>query len=178
MKSSFGILSLVLLVLMSVTSSTCKKDSKDLIPKIDELPQETQVGKNTFGCLVDGEIWISTRNYTNIYNNDQFWVYNYPLFRGISIVAKKSDKNPQESFTLFSKNIYGAGRYKLGKYFDPYVTSYNNQQTFIISDTVNSLLNITKYDTINRIISGEFNFKFLKDNKTINVTNGVFDIKY
>ena len=49
MKNLFLITSFVLLI------SSCKK-SKPSNP-IDQLPPETQTGANTFGCLVNGEVF-------------------------------------------------------------------------------------------------------------------------
>lgn len=37
-----------------LTASMCKKKPVD---PIDQLPPETQTGANTFGCLVNGEVF-------------------------------------------------------------------------------------------------------------------------
>ena len=39
------------------TCDECKDDPKPLT-ELEKLPPATQVGKNTFGCLVDGKAWV------------------------------------------------------------------------------------------------------------------------
>ena len=48
------ILSLILL------SSSCRKNKTN--EPVDQLPQETQTGANTFGCLVDGKVFLPIGN--------------------------------------------------------------------------------------------------------------------
>lgn len=48
----FCLLSLSVLLL---TSAKCRKDKNN--NPIDQLPPETQTGANTFGCLVNGEVF-------------------------------------------------------------------------------------------------------------------------
>ena len=47
-----NILSITMLALLCAAS--CKKENKNE----DQLPPATQTGANTFGCLVNGKVWI------------------------------------------------------------------------------------------------------------------------
>ncbi|MCU0447511.1 MAG: hypothetical protein MUE85_21650 [Microscillaceae bacterium] len=48
---------IIWLLCLSLAFATCKK--KNVEPK---LPPETQVGANTFGCRVNGQVWVPSGN--------------------------------------------------------------------------------------------------------------------
>lgn len=52
------IFSISLLFLITLSATTCKKEST-LEMELAKLPQATQTGQNTFGCLVNGKAWVA-----------------------------------------------------------------------------------------------------------------------
>ena len=50
-------LTLILLFTIPLLALKCNNDPEPNDP-IDQLPPITQTGENTFGCLVDGEVWL------------------------------------------------------------------------------------------------------------------------
>nr|WP_315258202.1 hypothetical protein [uncultured Flavobacterium sp.] len=48
---------LLLLLTIALTLSCCDKDDDKPKNPIDQLPPATQIGANTFGCLLDGEVF-------------------------------------------------------------------------------------------------------------------------
>ncbi len=48
----------ILLLLTLFTLSCCKNDDDTPTNPIDQLPPATQVGANTFGCLLDGQAFL------------------------------------------------------------------------------------------------------------------------
>jgi hypothetical protein len=51
---------LLLIALFSICMPACKKTKIDPVPvpAIDQLPPITQTGANTFGCLINGNVWL------------------------------------------------------------------------------------------------------------------------
>jgi hypothetical protein len=62
-----------ILLLLVTTFSLCCCDKDDDKPQnpVSQLPPETQVGANTFGCLINGEPFVvsNTSNQTAIYQD-------------------------------------------------------------------------------------------------------------
>lgn len=49
---------LLFLSLILLSTSSCKDDDDTPTNPVDQLPPATQTGENTFGCLLDGEVFI------------------------------------------------------------------------------------------------------------------------
>jgi hypothetical protein len=157
------------------------------------FPAATQSGKNTFGCYIDGVPFIpySTLNgnvipITASYYYDSSTVNQIPAgffsLQGIDVLAPQKMNG---SFFIQKVGLFAPGQYSISSQpncGDPYQCDgggYENSPTedfyFIDSGT----LNITRLDTVNKIISGTFNFS-VKDSlgNTKQITDGVFDVKY
>lgn len=194
MKNLNNIPILKLLVICFTIASiigSCKKDKKTTgVTEQEQLPAATQEGKNTFGCLINGEVFLP-KNYSN-----QFFFSYKPLNAGVNsygnieITAHKINKDGSFSIIrLYSYGISQKGVYNLKLHLDvnqaPFFgTSYEYNPTpnnigkyYYINDTINSTLEISKLDTIQKIMSGKFKFSFTLNNENIKVENGVFDLK-
>ena len=57
MKTKLKILNLILLCIF-LTSCSSNDDSSGGNNPVNQLPEATQIGENTFGCLLDGEAFI------------------------------------------------------------------------------------------------------------------------
>jgi hypothetical protein len=177
---------ITLLFLLALLFSFCDKFKKKVKVK-EELPIASQEGKNTFGCMVEGEVWLP-KNYdplNSIFSSYKPITLSY-YNKNLTVRAKQKTKQYTErSINIYSKNITKAGLYKLylddfNKTTTAYVFTDLNLKTstvFPISDTANSNLIITKLDTVAKIISGSFSFDFILDNRTVRVRDGVFDVK-
>ena len=143
------------------TSMQCKKASETI--KEDVLPAETQTGKGTFGCLVNGEVWLPKGNfpYAGLSTTIQFNI--------LSIGTNKSNE------AIGVRNVVDVGSYDL--------SLDENEAEYIIDSkifkrTEGSLL-ITKFDKTNQIISGRFWFNAKNSSgEIIKITDGRFDDKY
>ncbi len=144
----------------------------------DKLPPATMYGANTFGCLVNGEVWLphSGSIWDEALNvkHDRGWVGCDQLFIGATKIYS-SEKDIYQEIILnvwcpvlgendltFLKGVYrdakGCGRYHL--------------------DTLSQhKLFVTRLDTINYIASGTFYFTAINDDcqDTIRITEGRFD---
>ncbi len=173
---------LFLVALIIISLSACKKD-KNITgtgTKPQQLPPITTEGKNTFGCLVNGEVWLPEVT--------PFQMLQYPLvssyqFGNFMVLAKKNITNKEilEVIELYIKDLYIEDVYILDSPIVP-VGSYGNYINFCfyVTDTTQiGELEIIKLDTINKIIAGTFEMKLWKDGcDTINITEGRFDVKF
>jgi hypothetical protein len=60
---------LLLLISLSCLSLHCKKEEKDYF---SILPPATQSGKETAGCLVNGQVWVGSMNWLDWLPNGRF----------------------------------------------------------------------------------------------------------
>ncbi len=173
---------LLLLALCSIFAG-CKKDKT--ISEIDKLPAATQTGAKTFGCLVNGVIFVPDNGCTYLCspsmqvgydlnsNGGQFFVnadnYIFKASLGFGLDSCVTNKRytysnspnyPMRFGFLNNNNLCS-----LSTRVDP---------TVIASGYVE----ITKFDLINDIISGIFEFTLSKNGcETKTITNGRFDAK-
>lgn len=151
-------------------------------PKEDILPAATTEGLNTFGCKINGKVWIA-----NGILNDQG-----PAAKAIEVAFKSLGGN---RFYLFIHTNAGTkdrvqltlpkgviGTNLLEDHYDqPFAIYYdNNFRLFTTKSSNPGQAVITKLDTVNRIISGRFAFdgEYIVTKETVRITEGRFDIKY
>ncbi len=164
---------LLWLALLIVLIASCKK--KDPEPT---LPPETQTGANTFGCMLNGQVWTnSPREGGGIPTLEAI-----PEAGGlltIKAIYKYGERG--EIINFLSQNINSTGVYswdnKTSVRFEDmkkgvFCASYENDVT------VQGLLTITRFDISNRVVSGRFHFKLQKQNGlTFEATEGRFDLQ-
>ena len=158
-------------------SFSCEK--QDTKPT-DKLPPATMTGANTFGCLVNGEVW---RPYIegNMWQNkilakyDRGWVGCDQLFVG----ATRSYNNNEDIFQEITLNVWcpelGDNNIDVNKGIFVDLRGCGDYRL----DTLSlQILTITKLDTINNIASGTFQFTAIHDEcqDTLRITEGRFDV--
>lgn len=153
------------------------------------LPQETQSGEDTFGVLLDDELWLPGRvPYTASYSIKAFY---FPNCGTLGVHADASG-----SFIFFSADIKGEGSYYINSTFpvtncfldtalyNPFSRRYrtrfgNYDHEYFLLDSLKSNLTITKFDTLRKIVSGRFEMKLYDSSHSeLNITEGVFDVNY
>lgn len=160
---------LLMLSLMLLSITSCKDDDDTPIDPINQLPQPTQTGENTFGYLVNGEaIDVSnTRKITAIYQQNQLQLGGGLTNNNIDIdmfVGGPLEENISYSLVRLSKytdfNIIDNCRYD-------------------IEDAYQGSIIFSNVDNQNFILSGTFEFSTVTDGcKDIKITEGRFDVKY
>lgn len=176
----------LIVIFLSISILGCNKD---------ELPKETKEGEDTFGMLVEGVEWIPY-NPSEIGpgDNKPYSVY-YSGCGTIEIYAYG------EGFIYFTAQIKDTGTYLINKCFpqidnclhdsiyttisetDSYKTKFqvstNSDSIYVLTDSLNSRLKITAFDTEKQLISGKFEMTLCnKNNEKLQITNGIFDINY
>ena len=170
-KSSTGFL-VVLFLVSLLNGSSCSDDS-------NVLPAPTQEGLNTFGCLVNGEVW---RPEGKPRDNKLDLSYD-PGFMGgvLTINANRLRSNEDKEFMfLFSRNTNQGGQYLLNDINKAAATYASNECSYDRDSSVyrQGILMITRLDLEARIISGTFEFVLARpDCDTVRVTDGRFDMK-
>lgn len=164
MKPNKTLLLFAAFALLLFTNMKCKKQSPD--PGPETLPAETQSGARTFGCLVDGKVWlpISKFPYSSLSTTIQY-----------DILGLNSSRR-DEFISIAVRNMTDVGNYDL--------KLNNSHASYIIAGTFyeckQGLLTITRYDRTNKILSGRFSFigQDSISKKTVSVTDGRFDVTF
>jgi len=175
-----------LLLLFSIFSfSSCKKN------ELDALPPATQIGNNTFGCLINGVAWVPNggRGFSpdkaveggfqdNLNDPNQRWN-----------VWIRTARNDGSFMDIYLHNVFKKGVYFLNfdtavrpTIFFPqnYIYYYDRNSNYITTSQYSGKVMITEADTLlPNIISGNFEFTGYDaaSKKTISVTNGRFDTR-
>lgn len=142
------------------------------------LPNATQTGANTFACLINGQKFIayydpSYGTGTKI-KGDTLGIggqrktggyYEYMGFQIVGNLIKNSNHNIDRVGTY---GILRTDSTCLG-------VSFNETDSYALSGTIQ----LTKFDTIGKIVSGNFNLVFPIPNcDTLHITDGRFDYHY
>lgn len=168
------------------------------------LPELTTQGKNTFGCKIDGQIFIPKRKVIGSpYSNPILkatYVFNEYYFDGyyLSIIANNEvleklinirlvggenalvEGNTYPISVNQDNNIYGFYEHWGETVDNGNGTGFTPVYSFYTDNTYYGELEIIKLDTENKILSGQFWFDCKEVNRdTISkITEGRFDIKY
>ena len=160
--------------------SQCKKNDSD---PVDQLPPATQTGANTFGCLVNGQVWTpqgndGTANYTVSYD---------PTFKKgtLNVTAYRLSDNgaDQQTIGFYSDSIQATGTYRIvakGRHQAGVVDRRSGCQYYSqdMGTYGRGEFVITHLDKQAGIISGTFAFTLYKPGcDSIRVTDGRFDRK-
>ena len=185
MKTIFIKFSSILLLLCLLVTG-CKKETT--------LPPATQEGLNTLGMLVNGQIWIPNAP-ISFDGVDKLYVQYSTHNKQLIIKARNVNRN--EKVTFFVEKVRTIGFYNFSSRDNILAqdtschlcigctdsTTFLDQngclKPFKLKDSINSSMQITKLDTLGKIISGTFSL-ILKnsDNKIININEGRFDLQF
>lgn len=163
--------------------SGCKKN-------INELPEATQTGANTFGLKLNGNYWVP--QHFGVTTTGTLLEARFTGTGDFVLNARNFASEPKESeFEIYIKNMNATGTYQLNQNTNVYPNqsaSYayyikreiNPLNEWITSSNYTGTITITKRDTINHIVSGTFEFTAGSMDSSaapITVTEGRFDVK-
>jgi hypothetical protein len=160
---------------------TCKKN------EVDALPPLTMEGKNTFGCLIDGKAYVP--NGGSGYNADKAVDGGYQDITWKDIkncVWVQTNNKDGSGMSIWLRNVERLGDFSLNE--DANLTAllprnyglyYSSNSSYITTTKYIGKVNIVRADTVNKVISGTFEFTAYNPatKKTISITNGRFDVK-
>ena len=173
-------LALLMLCLIAIHTTSCEKDKSNV------LPDETQEGNNTLGFLLNGKVWTSKVPYcsTTASANKS----------NLSIGASVSQTNiPYVGFCIKDAPIKTDTVYLLSSIYSFDFGEYGERKSngdifqYYTTDEYKGSVTLTKFDTINQIVSGKFSFKAKRRitessdcycDTIVTITDGRFDLKY
>src|SRR5215203_6851426 len=175
----------IILIFIILSASRCKKDP---INHIDQLPPETQTGANTFGCLIDGKVFLPKGNpLSGPIKTAQYQFVNGKQGFGVSGSRKESDGSVKlvgiggDSISL-SVATFDLTKFNTsGSYYGGYSElSFSNPGNDFFTNEINrGQLVIKQFDTVNQIVSGTFWFDAKNINgQIVQVREGRFDMPY
>jgi hypothetical protein len=173
------------ILLLCLINAGCNKEAT--------LPPASHVGLNTFGMRVNSKIWIP--NAPPITMLSKLYLQYSTQTKQLIINARNSNKN--EKVTFFVDKVRSIGYYNFS-FRDNILaqdtschmcigctdsTSFMDQngclKPYKLIDSINSLIQITKLDTMRKIVSGTFSLNLKNsDNKILTINDGRFDIQY
>ena len=175
------------LYLALLTLTQCSK-CKDDVPPTKELPAATQEGKNTFGCLVYGQVWTPdgrtglTPNLVVAYEPDPVRGGNL----NISAYNYAGANHSKQTLKLYAGPIFQTRTYSLdfpltegsASYYDQGKVSPCDEYFYNNVSYRKGNLTLTRLDERAGVIAGTFEFTITKPGcDTVRVTNGRFDWK-
>lgn len=171
----------VLMILFAATLFTgCKKDKGE-----DQLPPATQIGANTFGCKINGRVFVPKGYDPNRIKPNPHIIYDYGLNGQPYLyieVNRFKDYNGQQIISF--GNLNNLGYYSLSdnmSFSCLWPNVIGSCGTVAFDTTIQKWGGgyITKLDIANHIISGTFDFKYKTQScDTVYITDGRFDIKF
>ncbi|MCL1937869.1 MAG: hypothetical protein FWF52_05690 [Candidatus Azobacteroides sp.] len=166
------LLTALLYIFAFLDFSSCNKEV------LNEMPPETQTGANTLGCLIDGELFVGgcctpwmTPPFNALYNtvSDKLYLSSYG-----KVNVNNSGCIDMEIYHPIQNNI------QTNALMFYYSTSESSTCVRYLTST-NREVFITKLDTVNKIVSGRFQFTGYCSNddsaNTKQITQGRFDLK-
>jgi hypothetical protein len=163
---------LLLIVVNFSFLSCCKKDHNSTPTSTPEqLPPETQEGKNTFGCLIDGEIFLPAFSFPGSsliknYEDAELWLG----------AINSSNK---QTVRIEFYNIKSIGQYIINNDSSNNAVCNINSKDFYCDSLHTGVLNLTRFDSLNHIVAGTFYFDAINSSgEVVHVTSGRFDLKY
>jgi hypothetical protein len=169
----------------------CNK-SKD---ELSTLPERTQIGNNTLGFKLNGRVWTTNGKYCynqwgNCRDNPLARYFSYGkggialtsdrvIYKGVSVASSETFE-----FSI-SKDFNRLGVYRLkgvDTLFEVNFTDNNISWQYykLVPNRETFQVNITRLDTIAKVVSGEFSGTlYKKDNPSdsITISEGRFDVK-
>lgn len=166
-----------LILLYPLLTTQCVKSSLEL-----KLPPVTTEGKNTFGCRVNGKIWEPRVQFGFVFTPKKIDINYSKVTQKLSVSSNREidDIGVDQKLYFVVKNISSVGIYDYDiASFNNYDTSFCFNNVFELDTTSASKLKIIHLDTLNRIISGTFEYVAVNDEcDPVIITDGRFDWKY
>ena len=186
---------LVGLVAQIMMSSCIKNLFKE---KEESLPAVTQTGANTLGCKVEGKVWVPNGTHDLFVSVQALSAYVYQS-QGVKYLSISARKDPSAfnkeddayddlsldvilpastSEVIIDKDCNTCGLYCPYSSLRFKIRGLFQGGCYMTSSLYTGKVRFTRIDSVNRIVSGTFQFSAIDKNsgKTINITDGRFDV--
>lgn len=164
----------LLLLSLPLLALECRREEPKPKDPLSLLPAATQQGKNTFGCLVNGEAFVP------IYSTDADAVYQ----QGSLEIGGNQNSQARNIIIWVIDPHLTIGNYPLdGSVY--HIARFYDQKTKCeyltrSEEGLQGTLTITRIDRERYILSGLFSFTAYSEDcqDTVRVTDGRFDLQY
>ncbi|MBC8112061.1 MAG: hypothetical protein H7Y04_13460 [Verrucomicrobia bacterium] len=171
---------MLFIVLVSLLLSQCQLFKKEEKP---ELPPETQEGKRTMGCKVDGQVWLPEYSFRPVFSGSEYSVTYDGTYYGMNLFADRKRETTVQ-FNVFE--VPEIGTYELFKIYPDRPNDrsritqarYEDSTGDFYTDSLHTgKVTITKLDLQKAIISGTFYFDAYnkETGKVVKITEGRFN---
>lgn len=173
-----------LVILLSLIFS-CEKEKV--------LPPATKEGENTFGMLVDGKLWLPNQPALLGPDFKKPKISFYADINTLVVDARNSESNETITFGVTVNDFEKKSHYALVDMgfleedefdygcVDTTRFMYDNvcETAFFLLDSLNSSIQITRFDTVKKIVSGKFNMELHnRKGDVLSITEGRFDAPF
>ncbi|TXB61583.1 hypothetical protein [Phaeodactylibacter luteus] len=182
MKNKFLLLTWLLAVPLLWPGCDKPNDCPEL-----KLPPLTTEGLNTFGCVIDGEVWVPHVDWQLIQTPLDFGEITVVHHEEVNHFYIRVDRRPNGECDETDQVIHiGLNIKEINESDDSLIgsASFNDWNTgnwqYRLDTTVSRVVDIHKFDLDERILSGTFSFDF-KDygtDEVREVRDGRFDLKF
>jgi len=169
----------------------CSKDDNSPTAPVDLLPPATQIGANTVGCLVNGEVFLPKGGGLSGNKNCFYQFVDEGYHFGLQLTNKTgNDTKWIDLYTKFA-TISEGENYQLNIPYQPFYTpgrgggyshlNFNEgiESLYYTTSEVTGEMTITKLDFENNIVSGTFWFDAVNDaGEIVEVREGRFDMRF
>jgi hypothetical protein len=176
--------SILLLASTLLLAASCGDDDEKLTT--DQLPHATMIGANTFGCKVNGEVWIPHIEGGGAWDNPiyakHYLAINHPILGEcdqLQVSGKRKYNGQANINQVITINVWcpKIGENEITPTSGVFIDFINCGYYQV--DTLNPhVLFLTRLDSLNYIASGTFEFTAINDdcNDTLRITEGRFDV--
>jgi hypothetical protein len=197
MKTIFKKYRNTLLLLITLISFGCSSDDNTPQDPLAQLPPETQIGANTFGCIVNGQVFYPRDEQPGSGKGVRFWgspgggllyneidVRNYVTGEPVSIMIihlQGLHQTGEGEYIWDATNFQSSIEGPMYNYMYCRVYNESSQTWHYYGSFENSgKVTITRYDFDNRIVSGTFSGTVRLRNGTelLEIENGRFDFHW
>jgi len=178
---------LKLITICIIFTASCKNDDDDNTNPIDQLPPATMTGKQTIGCLVNGEPFTDSGIMNNFYqfvDGEYFLAINWDMnsqnnsqFGQIGFY--KTEITEGQTYIL-NINSHLADEFTEGGAATYAINNVELSGQYETNENYTGTIHFTRFDTENFIMSGTFEFQAQEiiSGETITITDGRFDLKF
>jgi hypothetical protein len=172
-----------------IISSSCKKHVITPQDELAKLPPATQIGANTFGCLVNGVAFLPDGSNFSLGPIKQCnYVYTGGGYHFTVAASNEADNNliknvivGTDSLAIAEGQTLTLKTFTAGNATALYTldTNIGGVTQYVTNNTVSGQLTITKIDSVKDFVSGTFYFTAVNDKgEKVQVTDGRFDMLF
>jgi hypothetical protein len=169
------------LILPLLSWTACDKNIFKPRAEDHVLPPITMTGEGTFGCKINGEVFLPTPKPFDSHLSVEYHAASNTFY----VNARESvDNSYNRTFNLYVNEVVGQGIYlfdnvKYRDHSEPCIPTRGLDKDDLFLEDVNQI-EILYFDAEERIISGTFQFTLINEEcqDTIRITEGRFDLPW